>query len=62
MISVFPLRVFGAGPDPHLYYRSSQRSQVLAVFNAPNEVDDHEEHAVASATDFWFDKDCACCA
>eukprot|EP00913_Durusdinium_trenchii_P004511 g4188.t1 len=27
--------------------------EVLAVFNAPNEVDDHEEHAVASATDFW---------
>ncbi|CAK9086516.1 Adenylate cyclase 1 (ATP pyrophosphate-lyase 1) (Adenylyl cyclase 1) [Durusdinium trenchii] len=25
--------------------------EVLAVFNAPNEVDDHEEHAVASATD-----------
>ena len=32
-------------------------AQVLAVFNAPNEVVDHEEHAVASATATSWQKD-----
>lgn len=30
--------------------RPKNPPQVLAVFNAPNEVVDHEEHAVESAT------------
>lgn len=32
------------------HMRPKNPPQVLAVFNAPNEVVDHEEHAVESAT------------